>query len=348
MQCQSASVCGRSLGVRSGHQAPEGSNLRLDDTCLAYHRSPIGIWESPPRRFSGLDWLHPLLTRSAHCAGDHFMWDRVEELRYLTGELLDNNVIPVKALRSYIGKAQSFASLLHTWRPFVAMLWGALYAEDKSSQAPLNCRWLAQFKVPLLWIQAFLDETSGNLIRTFTVEQHFNKGEPVVICVDASPFGMGAWLAINGVAAEYFVDSVTDLDCSILGVENSGSQGQQAFEALALLVAMRTWLPRFRDRRITVTGRSDNIAALYMVAKMQPKSATLGIIARGLALDLAHASYAPDFVQHVPGLANDVADILSRQLQPGKTFELPAILSRAKEISVSQRDLSWWRAKPAG
>ena len=40
--------------------------------------------------------------------------------------------------------------------------------------------------------------------------------------------------------------------------------------------------------------RGDNIAALYMVTKMQPKSKTLAIIARELAIDMACSTYCPD------------------------------------------------------
>jgi hypothetical protein len=40
--------------------------------------------------------------------------------------------------------------------------------------------------------------------------------------------------------------------------------------------------PAGSDHSIQVTMRGDNIAALYMVTKMQPKSKTLSIIAREL------------------------------------------------------------------
>ena len=89
------------------------------------------------------------------------------------------------------------------------------------------------------------------------------------------------------------------------------------------------------------------MAALYMVAKMQPKSAALGVVARELALDLADATYALDFVQHVAGLTNGVADMLSRKHDPSKSFALPDLLVGVPEVTPQLRDRRWWRTMPA-
>ena len=166
--------------------------------------------------------------------------------------------------------------------------------------------------------------------------------------MDASPYGLGAWISIDGVPYQYFCDKVSELDCQMLHVEaNVGSSGQQAFEALALLAAVRLWLPTFYKERVSVCLRGDNMAVLHTVAKMQPKSKSLGVVARELALDLACASYAVDFVQHVAGVTNVTADVLSRRWQPGKTFEIPFVLERAAEVEPPVRGPSWWRTGPA-
>ena len=83
-----------------------------------------------------------------------------------------------------------------------------------------------------------------------------------------------------------------------------------------------------------------------MIAKMQPKSKSLSVVARELALDLADATYALDFAQHVAGVTNGIADILSRRLQPGKTFALPHFLHLAKEVLPPARNCEWWRTRP--
>ena len=200
---------------------------------------------------------------------------------------------------------------------------------------------------PLRWIQAFLNQQAGNITRTFEVGAFYNKGPKVIICVDASPYGLGAWLTVEGVPQEHFADTISDQDCAILGIEDrSGSKGQQAFEAFALLVSMRLWLPRYKNQRVLVTLRGDNIAALVMVSKMQPRSKSLGVVARELALDIASATYSPDFVQHIQGVSNSVADSLSRKFQADKTYTLPSILRYSKEIEMTARPRSWWLTVP--
>ena len=275
------------------------------------------------------------------------MENRVSEVKYLTATYGKSNVISIKDLRSYTGKMQSMASLLHTWRPFVAMLWGALYSDPAVSKAPSGCVWVSQISEPLSWFDCFLSETKGrNLVRQFCVDSHFNKGKSILIYVDASPYGLGAWLSVDAKPVSYFSDVISSLDCEMLLIaENKGSAGQQAFEALGLLVAIRLWLPTFKHERVTVYLRSDNLSALEMVAKMQPKSKSLGVVARELALDLADATYALDFAQHVAGITNGIADSLSRKHQPGKRYQVPEFLCDACEIVAQPRNLKWWRTK---
>ena len=98
--------------------------------------------------------------------------DRLDELRELTDILDAGNVIKKKELRSSVGKAQSIASLLHTWRPFISMLWAALYAPH--SGAPPGCVWHKQVAEPLSWIRAFNRECKGNILRVFQVAAYFN------------------------------------------------------------------------------------------------------------------------------------------------------------------------------
>ena len=298
------------------------------------------------RRGPQVDWIGAnLLVADCDTVRATIMEDRVSEVKHLTETLGNSNLVAVKDLRSFTGKLQSMASLLHTWRPFVGMLWAALYQPRDLSSAPLNFVWSSQLREPLNWFKAFWKGgATQNIVREFSVEHHFNRGKPVVIYVDASPFGLGGWISVSGRPWQYFADDVTDEDCLSLGVSsNVGSVGQQAFEALALLVAIRLWLPQFKTQRVKICLRGDNLAALYAVAKMQPKSKALNIVARELALDLADASYTVDFIQHVAGLANVTADALSRKRQPGKEFILPGLLASAIEVTPPNRSPSWWR-----
>ena len=73
------------------------------------------------------------------------------------------------------------------------------------------------------------------------------------------------------------------------------------------------------------------------------KCEALGVIARELALDLADASYAVDFLQHVAGVANVTADTFSRKWQPDKRFATPSLLTEAGEVKPPVRSPKWWR-----
>ena len=217
-----------------------------------------------------------------------------------------------------------------------------MFADGKSN-APRGCLWTSQILEPLVWIKAFLEQTAGSLHRTFLVSSHYNRGDKIVVYVDASPWGIGGWILVNGRPLGYFADGINDMDRAVLSLSDEpGSESQQALEALAMLVALRLWLPQWKQQRVVVTVRGDNMSALSMVAKMQPKSPTLAIIARELALDIAAASYSPDFMEHVPGIANVIADTLSRKHQPAKTYQLPLLLRNVTEHSVGSRDQDWW------
>ena len=139
----------------------------------------------------------------------------------------------------------------------------------------------------------------------------------------------------------------SQLDCEILGVDNVESKAQQAFEALSLLIALRLWLPRFPHNRVRVKVRGDNMAALSLLTKMQPKSQSLQVVARELALDIAMTSFTPDFVEHVAGISNTVADTLSRKTELGHSYRLPVILTNCEFTNSGTRLREWWVTKRA-
>ena len=48
-----------------------------------------------------------------------------------------------------------------------------------------------------------------------------------------------------------------------------------------------------------------------------------GLVAREMAIELARASYVPEFAQHVPGICNVWSDQLSRLEEPNKPSSVP-------------------------
>jgi hypothetical protein len=240
-----------------------------------------------------------------------------EQLR----EILKSNVCSRKLLRSFAGRCNHVATLLWPWRPFLQSLWAAISSDPAG--APHNCIWVKQISVSLHWIGAFLDGASGSLQRTFSREAYLGAGVFVQITLDASPWGLGGVLQEDGETVSWFASALSDFDYSFFGYEQGSSKGQQCWEALAALVAMRLWKTRWRSQRVRIAVRGDSLAMLTVLLKFKApsNSRALGIIAREVALDVAESCYAPDFTEHIPGITNKTADILSRLDAPAKPGE---------------------------
>ena len=84
----------------------------------------------------------------------------------------------MKELRTFTGKAQSIASLLYVWRPFVHMLYGAITTCALWSAPPSGpqTRWVRQIRQPLDWILAFLTGKVGDLKRRISLEAYLRRG----------------------------------------------------------------------------------------------------------------------------------------------------------------------------
>jgi hypothetical protein len=116
-----------------------------------------------------------------------------------------------------VGKAMHIASLIYMWRPFLAEVWTAIGSHNlASSNAPLNCLWSRQISHSLHWMQAFLWKQAGTLSRNFTCDAYFRVGRQVEIITDASPWGVGAVLFVDGVPVECCMDGIhpNDERCS--------------------------------------------------------------------------------------------------------------------------------------
>ena len=146
---------------------------------------------------------------------------------------------------------------------------------------------------------------------------------------------------INGEVTEYVFGRITGTDQEVLKTWAGGSEGQQVWEALIVLAALRLWSPLWRDRRITLGVKSDSVSALIMLIKLKTDGVGTGIISRELALDIGEAIYEPNVGTHIPGITNILADHLSRR--DDDTIPLPAALRLARRREFPVRDRSWWR-----
>ena len=169
----------------------------------------------------------------------------------------------------------------------------------------------------------------------------------MLLYFDACTTGFGGFITINNEAKEYTYGEFTQQDVEVLGITNEQSRAQQGFEALALLIMLRLWLWHLTEKRVKIRVRGDNLGALSLLCRMQPKSSSLQLIAREIALEVGQCAYAPDFIEHIPGITNTVADTLSMYRELGDKFVLPEALRDAVYVEPPVRNESWWRTKRA-
>ena len=188
--------------------------------------------------------------------------------------------------------------------------------------------------------------------RYFSLEAFERKGIVVEIGTDASPWGLGGWISVGGRIVEYFSCPITALDVARYGHAIGCNKGQQLWECLAILIAVRLWAHIWSRERIVLRICGDNVGALTLLVKLRPptKNPAMGIIARELALDLAQLSFQPD-ATHTPGLSHVVADVLSRVHSPDGSgrvsSDLHPALAGAEGCDMPCRSEQWYQAYQA-
>ena len=146
--------------------------------------------------------------------------------------------------------------------------------------------------------------------------------------------------------AAHLADKVTKYDVKFYRQKVGDSAGQQMWECLVLLIALKVWQHHWLPRKTAITIRSDNYSALAMTARLKvPSSAN--IIGREVALIYSHACFEPRFVDHVPGVTNVLPDDLSRLADTSSPHELPTLLKDIAPTQVPRRDRSWYRCLSA-
>jgi hypothetical protein len=262
------------------------------------------------------------------------------------------NVVPIRILRSFAGKAANISTLIFMWRPFLRMVWAALAeAMTKQSGAPPNCAWVKTCSPTLKWIDAFLKQErqltgTDMLIRTYYLKNHItDRNIRMSIITDASPWGLGGILTVGTNIIAYYTSPLTNQDEEIFGHTIGEAHGQQSWESLACYVAVRLWLPLWKGRRIKLEMRSDSVSALNMMLNLRSKGYGSNLIAQEMALLIAAGEFSPDVLAHTPGVCNIIPDHLSRMYIPDKAqyAGLPAGLGEARRCEPEQRVRGYYK-----
>ena len=149
-------------------------------------------------------------------------------------------------------------------RPFLDPLWGALY-DIRPSTAPTNTLWTKQIIGSLKWFRAFFTEPGKPVERFYRLDAYLRTGTSVEIGTDASPFGMGGWLMIDGVITHFFSCPISDADVEIYDMPRGTADGQQLWECLAILIAVDIWTSHWSQSRIILKVKADNVGALTLL-----------------------------------------------------------------------------------
>ncbi len=114
------------------------------------------------------------------------------------------------------------------------------------------------------------------------------------------------------------------------------------------MVALQAWKPFWASSREIPKAQGDNAAALVLLLTMRAKVEGPSTIAREVALEVGDGSYTPQVAAHIPGIANDVCDVLPRRRDPHKwrtrPWQLPKLLARVPRTEVPTWDSPYYRA----
>ena len=357
----SPGVWGRAAAFlgRSGQSLFCASEARLQ----VYVDDPWTVWRGSPERRRHLRgilllwWiaLGPPLSWKKAQLGNTVKWIGVEvsihgggidlslDPNFISDLLVDVlavmrlKVVEASALKKLAGKAEWAASIVPYLKAMVSPLWAA------ASDAPHGQVGQTRIHHALKWLVAFLERRRGALLRRYRPDDCYAAGQ-LVLEIDASPWGYGGVLYAHGKPISFYADEISEEDVATLKVKIGDHRGQAILEFMALLIAVRLWRHLISVQQWTVTVRSDSMAALGAACKLRSPEARMNRVARELALDLAESKYELDFMGHLAGEANVVADALSRLTQPEEPAVFPELLVGIDRAHPCRRTAGWWEA----
>ncbi|CAE8623358.1 unnamed protein product [Polarella glacialis] len=244
------------------------------------------------------------------------------EMREEAEDLNNRKAADINRMQKFVGKGSWASGLVPILGTMLSPLWAAMKDANNSRRqrrTDPGCQDSSRFSLAA-------GVLSGGEPREVSEETVLCQPSPVerqsVHHVDASPWGFGAWLAIDGAPTTWLAGAWTDEDAARLGARIGNGESQNAWEALGILICFRTWLCAVAKERVRL--RSDSVNALVAIAKERSKSQTVNLIAREIALNLAEINYVVDLeTVHLPAVFNDWADALSRMCEDDRKYTVP-------------------------
>ena len=259
----------------------------------------------------------------------------VQDLCAKVDAALGAKATAVRDLRQLVGKAEWAAGIVPHMKAILTPLWAA------AADAPAGLVGRARIVHSLKWLQAFLRRRRGTIERVYRVGEK-EMPTKVVLEFDASPWGYGGVLYKNGHPAAFYAEPISKEDVVRFSIEVGQAKHQALVETIAILIGLRLWAAELASGKWSVYVRSDSSAALDATFKLRSPDPRINAVVREISLDLAEGRYDIQFVEHLPGRCNVVADCLSRYFQPGGSQDTPALLRQAARGKPAVRDARWW------
>jgi hypothetical protein len=254
-------------------------------------------------------------------------------------------------LDAIIGKAARVAFVVPMAKPFVAGLWGGLYAAIKESNlgvysAPPGCVPCRRLCYAASWVWALLSDEESCPLR---LERLVGPGVPIAaspggwtIEFDASIYGGGGVLRNpDREVVEYFSIVWNGEEAKHLHVVPGDSRHQTFWEYATLLLCLMTWGDNFVKESVLVVG--DNTGSLSNALSLKGKGDLLAI-SRELSWRQARRHWLFS-VGHLPSEHNVVADALSRRTDP-KGVAWPSLALRSADFRSPPNLRDVWLSRP--
>ena len=239
----------------------------------------------------------------------------------------DKGMAPIAELRRACGKLSWLSGILPRTRWIVSTFYKVMHErlrdvssgeedrrrsnrEDQRKKDGLFV--VKQLDQARLWMIAYLKTAMGQPSKKYKLD--ISQYPRAAIMTDASPNAIGAVLLINNKMVRAISVKVTKAEASELGFEDkwNTSSCQGIMEALAVLIALKTWRKELASCRVTLQVQSDSLVALALTQRMSNADAALNFIGGEISVECERCGIEHLQAGHVPGTANDVADYLSR------------------------------------
>eukprot|EP00435_Cladocopium_sp_Y103_P044912 s3083_g12.t1 len=244
----------------------------------------------------------------------------------------------VHGVRSLAGELSWVAGIVPTIRPFTNMIWAATYAMEgqdhrakqgasKARIRPRDAVFAKMIKLPLQWLQRFLDGHHGGLQRVRRVWDR-TAFPQWYVRTDASTTGLGGILLdAKGRPVRWWASPIPAQALAHLKIVTGEPGLMTTYELLALLFSVINWTPFLRLCRLRLMVQLDSESALYVAAKLASPHPKANLVAAELALRAEQLGVEAILGQHWPNYINTEADALSRlaegQVVPPRLRHLP-------------------------